>query len=43
MKPEQILYTTTMVSIGGRDGRSESVDMACSVQLSTVDKTGKRS
>lgn len=40
MKPEQILYTAKVVSIGGREGRSESDDKALSVQLSTPKALG---
>ncbi len=40
MKPEQILYTATVVSTGGREGRSESDDKALSVQLSTPKALG---
>lgn len=40
MKPETILYTANVTSTGGREGHSESNDLALSVQLSTPKALG---
>jgi len=40
MKPEKVLYTAQVVSIGGREGRAESDDKVLSVQLSTPKALG---